>query len=82
MSKPQMPSDDLLVGSDTYDILGGIKGDIVDELLRWGGMEQQDLVQTPQWAAHVSRLLNASSKEIGRLRALVGAANRVTGFLC
>lgn len=65
---------DPLAGSDTYDILAGIRDDLPVALARWGRMEQHDLLQTPDWASHVARLMAEAAKEIMRLRALVGAA--------
>ena len=73
-------SPDPLAGSDTYDILANIQGNLVEHLERFGRMEQQELVQTPQWAAHVSRLLTEAGKEIVRLRALVGAVSDGPNF--
>ena len=70
-----MINHDPLAGSDTYDILAGIQGDLVAHLERFGRMEQHELLQTTDWAAHVSRLLTEAAKEIVRLRMLAGVVS-------
>ena len=70
-----MTNNDPLAGSDTYDILGGVQEDLVEQLTQYGRMEQAELLQVPGWAAKVARLLVDAAKEIARLRQVAGAVS-------
>jgi len=72
---------DPLAGTDTYDILGGLKpAELPDLLERWGRMEQHELMQMPNWASMVGMLLREAGKEITYLRRVAGAVETRPDF--
>lgn len=72
---------DPLVGTDTYDILGGLNPQTLPEQLeRWGRLDQHELMQMDGWAPMVTLLMRESAKEIVRLRGMAGAVTDGQSF--